>query len=182
LTIENALLENVFNVTEDDFVLKQDKLIVLVNDLLQSLTENVIALALYDITIAEINIAKNAVLNYEAAKETPKLQRTYKKTITATIKKELKAAAHILVGAKSSRQFLTYLSLSNSSNLFIMYKKIKDSFRRIFRQDLFDNQGVEILEMILKRTKVIEDRLNGYKRYILSDVITNGIIIYFIEN
>ena len=96
LTIENALLENVFNVTEDDFVLKQDKLIVLANDLLQSLTDNVIALALYDITIAEINIAKNAVLNYEAAKETPKLQRTYKKTITATIKKELKAADRIL--------------------------------------------------------------------------------------
>ncbi len=96
LTIEDDILENVFNVTEDDFVLKQDSLIVLVNDLLQSLTDNVIPLAFYDISIAEIDIAKNAVLSYVAAKETPKQQRTYKKTITANIKKELKAADRIL--------------------------------------------------------------------------------------
>ncbi len=96
LTIEDDILESVFNVNEDDFVLKQDSLVVLVNDLLKSLTDNVTALVLYEITMADINIAKDAVLKYITAKETPKQQRTYKKTITANIKKEIKAADKIL--------------------------------------------------------------------------------------
>jgi len=96
LTVGNADMQDVFGIVETDFKLTQDKLIILVDEILEALTDNVLALAAYNITLLKINAAKTAEANYIAAKEIPKQKRATKKTVTASISKEIKGADKIL--------------------------------------------------------------------------------------
>lgn len=96
LTVGNADMQDVFGIVETDFKLTQDKLIILVDEILEALTDNIVALAAYNITLVRINAAKTAENKYIAAKEIPKQKRATKKTVTASISKEIKDADKIL--------------------------------------------------------------------------------------
>ena len=97
LTVGNTDMQDVFGLVESNFKLAQDDLIILVDEVLEALTNNVLALAPYNITLAKIGVAKSAEANYIAAKEIPKQKKAAKKTATSSLSKEIKIADKMLV-------------------------------------------------------------------------------------
>ena len=96
LTTEDVEMLKTFGAVERDFNLSQDRLIVLVDEILKALTDNVLALTPYKVTLVTIGAVKTIAADYEAAKDIPKQKQALKKAITTTLKKEIKAADKIL--------------------------------------------------------------------------------------
>ncbi len=97
IATKNKTLQTIFDVEETDFSITQDEFVIMVDNILQALTDNLTELLTYDITAINITEAKNMELDYMAAKEQPKQHTTAKKTITNTLTKEFKAADGILL-------------------------------------------------------------------------------------
>ena len=96
LTTGDVDMQNTFDLTDADFRLEQDSLIVLVDKLLKKMNDNLLALTPYKITLLNLTEAQTDETNFINFKELPKQQQLTKKTITSNIRKELKAADKIL--------------------------------------------------------------------------------------
>ncbi len=123
-------LENILNVDSTSFVIPQDALLILVDDILAVLNTNVIALADYNILPINITAAATAKLNYKNAKDTPNQQISLKKTITTAIKKEFKNADKILV---SCDKLIAGEYIDSNATMVLEYqnsRKLKDSIGR----------------------------------------------------
>ena len=93
----NKDCEQVFDVEEDSFIVKQDDFVILVDNLIETLTDNLTDLVTYEITALNITAAEDAKIAYVTAKEKPKQQKALKKKITSTIATQFKEADKILV-------------------------------------------------------------------------------------
>ena len=89
--------EQIFDIEEDAFNVKQDDFVILVDNLLETLTAKLTDLATYEITALKITAAEDAKLAYVVAKEKPKQQKASKKNITISLPKLFKEADKILV-------------------------------------------------------------------------------------
>ncbi len=96
LTTKDAGMMEIFGIVEEDFKLSQDKLIVLVDKILDILTKNIVALTPYKVTLLTIGAVKTIEADYLEAKDAPKQQQESKKTITTTLENEIDAADLIL--------------------------------------------------------------------------------------
>ncbi len=93
----NKDCEQVFDIEEDSFIVKQDDFVILVDNLIETLTDNLTDLVTYEITALNITAAEDAKIAYVTAKEKPKQQKALKKKITSTIATQFKEADKILV-------------------------------------------------------------------------------------
>ena len=96
LTTGDVDMQNTFGLTDDDFKLEQDSLIVLIDKLLKTLKDNILLLTPYNITLLNIGVVQTAETNFVTFKELPKQQQLSKKTITSNISKEIKATDKVL--------------------------------------------------------------------------------------
>ena len=123
-------LEDILNVEDTSFILSQDDLLVLVDNLLAVINTNILALADYNITPINVTAATNAKLNYMNAKDTPQQQITVKKTITSDIKKKFKVVDKILV---SCDKMIAGEYIDTDPSMVLEYqnsRKLKDSIGR----------------------------------------------------
>ena len=97
IATKNKTLQTIFDVEETDFSVTQDEFVIMVDNILEALTDNLTELLPYDITAINITAAKNMELDYIVAKEQPKQLSTAKKTITTNIVKEFKEADAMLL-------------------------------------------------------------------------------------
>lgn len=96
LTTDNADMLDAFGLNESDFKLSQENLIVLVDKVLKDLTDNVVALTPYNVTLINIGAIKTIEANYLAAKDLPQQKQATRKAVTSTLSKEIKATDKVL--------------------------------------------------------------------------------------
>ncbi len=97
LTTGDTDMLTCFGLVEEDFKLSQENLIVLVDKVLKDLTDNVLALTPYKVTLVTIGAIKTIEADYLAAKDLPKQKQALKKAVTTSLAKEIKVADKILV-------------------------------------------------------------------------------------
>lgn len=92
LITDNKEMLVIFDVVASDFLIKDNSFIVLINTLLETMTNNLTDLLPYNITAVEIAIGTNALLDFVNIKEAPKQQIEVGKTATINVIKEINSA------------------------------------------------------------------------------------------
>ncbi len=90
LTTGDTEMLKTFGLVEDDFKISQDLLIVLMDEVLKALTDNVLALTPYKVTLVTIGVVQTMEDNFVAAKDIPKQKQALKKAVTTSLSKEIK--------------------------------------------------------------------------------------------
>ncbi len=96
LTTGDVELQNTFGVVEADFKLSQEDLVVFVDKILQTMTDNVLALTPYNISLIKIGVAKSIEADYVAAKDIPTKTIILKKSVTKALKNAMRDTDKVL--------------------------------------------------------------------------------------